>query len=1130
MTWRRAAVLSLPAALAALLQTGALAQNAPACAIVGRVTANRQLLPGVVVSLTDASHAAVDITSSAADGSFSIKVPGPGQYRLKSELVAFATATREVTVDAACRAQVQIDMTLASRAPTVPIPTDARPMPGPTPVLTLSAARGQTGRGTNGRTPANGRGQQPQQFQSLELLADQAGLARPDENATASESAAQAVLPPGFSTESSAESVTALGTVQGADSLFGPGGPGERLEAMREAFGAQFGFGGEGGAGQPGQMFGGPGGGRGGDGGGRGGPGGFGGFGGPGFGGRARGNQVRGNVFQSFDTSALDAAPYGLNGQPSTKPGYLQQRFGATLGGPVAIPHLFNAGPRTFFFLNYTGTHARTPYDQYSTVPTAAERAGDLASLQKVVVDPATRQPFAGNQIPASQIDPASARLLALIPLPNQAGPTQNFHNVTTSTNQLDDINVRFVHNFGAQGRGRGGQRGGGGGAGAGRAPSTGSGQAGGRGGRGGSNLNVTLHYRHARNTNQNPFPTLGGATSSNAWDIPVAYSVTQHGIAHMLRFQFNRQHSETTNLYAFNQDVAGEAGLLGVASDPFDWGAPAISMSSFSGVRDVNPASRTDRTLSFGDTMVKTKGRQTLRFGGDYRDIRLDSRADANARGSFVFSGLFSGVDFADFLLGLPQQATVQYGPGLERFRSRSWDLFAQDDWRVSSKMTLNLGLRYEYFSPVSEAANRLATLDVAPDFTAAVPVRAGGAGPYAGDLPDTIVRPFRTGFAPRVGVAWRARPSTTIRAGYGINYSNSTYQSIAQQLAGQPPFAVTGTVLASPLTPLRLESALLNVATGATTNTFAVDPNYRIGYVQIWNLDVQRDLSRTITSGVGYTGTRGLNLDILRAPNRGPTGLRIAGVQPFIWESSGGESIMHSLSFRLRKRLTRGLAAGGSYTLSKSIDNASSIGGGGSVVAQNDQDLAAERALSSFDQRHRFTGDVSYELPFGANKRWFTSGVGAALFGNWQWNGSVTLASGLPFTPRVVANASDVSRGTNGTLRANYSGAPIQLNDPTSLAFFNTAAFSIPPPGTFGSAGRNIIIGPGSSSANMGLTRNISFSNNRGLSIQILANNIFNTVQWGSIDTVVNSPTFGRVTSVRAMRRVQVLTRIRF
>ena len=667
-----------------------------------------------------------------------------------------------------------------------------------------------------------------------------------------------------------------------------------------------------------------------------------------------------------------------------------------------------------------------------------------------------------------------------------------------------------------AAARGRGGGGGGRGGPGAGRA--------------GVSNLNVAIHYRHADNTLANPLPSLGGSTTTSAWDIPANYSFTKAGMTHALRFDFNRQRAETTNLFANAINVAGNAGVLGAAADPFDWGSPNLSFSSLTSLRDMNPAMRTDRTISVGDTTTKIRGTQTLRFGGDYRSIRSDSRSDANARGSFIFTGQYTGSDYADFLLGLPQQSTLQFGPGLERFRSTSWDLFGQDDWRATDKLTVNAGLRYEYFSPLSEAADRLVTLDTAPGFTAAVPVMAGETGPYSGPFSDTIVQPFRAGFAPRVGIAWRPKSGTVVRAGYGINYNSSVYQYIAQQLAGQPPFAITNTVLASAQTLLPIESALTYAQPGTTANTYGVDPNYRLGYVQIWNLDLQRDLTRTVQLGIGYTGTRGSNLDVLRAPNRGPNGLLIAGVSPFIWESSSADSIMHALTVRLRRRLAAGIAAGGTYTLSRSIDDASSVAGGGGTVAQNDRDLEAERGLSSFDQRHRFAGDFTYELPFGANKRWFTSGAAAAVLGNWQINGNVTLASGTPLTARVIGNIQDVSTGVNGTLRANYNGQPIAISDPSARQFFNTAAFTVPAPGTFGDAGRNTIIGPGTSVLNLGLTKNMLFGQTRALSLQLLASNLLNTVQFASVDTNVNSPTFGQVTAVRPMRRFQLLTRFRF
>jgi hypothetical protein len=1100
------------------------------CAIAGLISAGTTPLPGVVVSLVDSNNASIDVTSTGTDGLYSLKALAEGAFTVKAELVAFAPFSREVSVNSGnCQQRLDLAMTLASRAPasaasaSAAAPREsagaiargrgaARPGEGQTsPVRPQGGPGGQgQGQGRGGRGFA-GRGQ----FQSLQLLADQAGLARLESGGDAEGGAGDSTqlgLPQGFSTDTATESVAAIGSSQGNNNamFFGPNGPAEFAQRFG-GFGLQNALAPSGQAG-PGGAPGIPGG-----------PVGFGGPGGGGGGvqiigfGRGRGgNQIRGALFQSFDTSSLDAAPYGLNGQPTTRPDYFQQRLGANVGGPLVIPKVVNS-PRTFFFLNYTGNHSTNPYDAYSTVPTLDERNGDLSALGRSVIDPRTGQPFQNNQIPSSRIDPAARGLLNLIPEPNQPGATQNFHTVTTTTSQVDDINLRVVQTFGQPPQ-RGGGRGGGG-------------RGGFGGGRGGSsNLNIAIHYRRSDSSQANAYPTLGGTTQLTAWDIPVGYSFTKAGMFQTIRLQFNQQHSQTQNLFAYGQNVAGDAGLSGISSDPFDWGAPNLSFSSIGSVRDISPSLSNNRTIGIGDTIVKTIGRQTIRFGGDLRSIRFDSRTDANARGSFVFSGLYSGSDFADFLLGLPQQASTQFGPGLESFRQHTADLFLQDDWRATDRVTLNVGLRYEYYSPVSEASNQLVTLDAAPGFTAVTPVFAGGTGPYSGALPDTIVRPFRTGFAPRVGAAWRPKQGTVLRAGYGINYNSSVYQTIAQQLATQPPFAVTSTVISPRDTPIPLQTALTQVIPGTTTNTYAVDPNYRLPFVQIWNVDLQRDLTRAIQLGVSYIGTKGSDLDLVRAPNRGPSGLLIPGVAPFLWDSSEGHSILNALSVRLRKRLTNGVGVGGVYTLSKSMDDASSIAGGAVVVAQDDQNLGAEWGLSSFDQRHRFTGDLTYELPFGSGKRWLESGAAGSLLGNWVINGNIQLASGTPFTARILGNVGDLARGTNGTLRANYNGQSIAVSDPTVQQYFNTSAFTIPAPGTFGDAGRNTIIGPGTASLNLGVTRNINLAQSRSLSLQIMANNVLNTVQFATIDSAVNSPTFGQVLSTRPMRRVQILTRFRF
>jgi hypothetical protein len=252
---------------------------------------------------------------------------------------------------------------------------------------------------------------------------------------------------------------------------------------------------------------------------------------------------------------------------------------------------------------------------------------------------------------------------------------------------------------------------------------------------------------------------------------------------------------------------------------------------------------------------------------------------------------------------------------------------------------------------------------------------------------------------------------------------------------------------------------------------------------------------------------------------------------VSPFLFESSGGSSIMHSGTLRLRKRMRKGFSVGGTYVYSKSIDNASSIGGGATVVAQNYLDLAAERALSSFDQRHRFTADYIYELPFGKEKKWFSGdGWGQRMLGGFSFSGNVTLASGVPFTPRIFGNQTDLTRGVTGSARPDLvPGASIQLSDPSIQEWFNKNAFT-QPTGPFGDAGRNIIIGPGTISVDMALSRTIQIKEMQSVELRISATNVFNHANFTSIDTTLGSQTFGQVVAAGAMRRAQLIARYRF
>jgi len=420
------------------------------------------------------------------------------------------------------------------------------------------------------------------------------------------------------------------------------------------------------------------------------------------------------------------------------------------------------------------------------------------------------------------------------------------------------------------------------------------------------------------------------------------------------------------------------------------------------------------------------------------------------------------------------------------------------------------------------------------------------GQTGPYNGGFPVTLVRPDRNNFAPRLGLAWKPLRNTVVRAGYGINYNTSAYQSIVQNMAFQPPFSNTATNTQSPTTVLTLQNGFPPVPPGSISNNFGVDPNYRLGYVQIWNVDVQQQIRPTLIMNLDYTGTKGTRLDVLEAPNRTETGALFPGVQPFYWEDSVGDSTANALSVRVRKRLQAGFSIGGRYTFSKSLDNASTIGSGEPIVAQgagrggvsgvtnvaqNAFDLSAERGLSSFDQRHSFTADYLWELPFGHERRWLSGKTPLrAVLGDWNWSGDWTIASGLPFTPRILGNTLNVSQGVNGTQRADVvPGQPVTVPDPLIAEWFNTAAF-VAPSGVFGDARRNSIEGPGSRLFDMSFTKIFPLSETRFLEFRAQFSNVFNTPQYVGIDTVINSPTYGRVISVGPMRSLQLTARFRF
>jgi trimeric autotransporter adhesin len=1154
------------------------AQTGARCRVEGHVRSGSVPLPGasIVVEVGDALKAT---TSTDVDGKYTIAFSPNATYHISADLTAFARVDRDLvlaappcdtTVDFALTLKPRRDpLTAAAQTPDVnqaaqrglapqaqsagePVSEQPAAAPGGPDLPGQSRpARAGRGRGAQG-------GQGGQRFQTLNVQADANGVAALDVAAPEDADEIARLLPPGFSAQSAqADAITINGSADATSldrGLLNDRQQAIRLGAFDPATG-QFADGGLAGGQGPGGVGGqGDGGGRGGRGGG---PGRGGGRGGLNIGGRAARGQspYQGSVTYTFGGSALNASPYQLRPEVApTQPLYAANTFGGTFGGPLKIPGLYaDTNRRTNFQLNYTGNQSNNVFDQYATVPTNAMRQGDFSGSPIQLIDPTTGQPFAGNQIPSSRINPGAATLLGFIPAPNLPGTLQNYHVSTTTHSSSDAVSVRLTQNLSRTvtpgGRGGFGRGGGGGGFGGGGG---GFGGGGGRGGQGtrGTNivLNAQLQYRRNETESPSVFSSLGSHTINTSVAAPISLNVQKGRSVHNVTVNFTHANTQTTNAFSGVDNVAGAAGIKypGLAApDPLNWGVPNLSFTNFTSVRMPAAGLRNDDRFTLGYTWRHPTPKHQLRFGADYRLDNSIAQINSNARGSYTFTGLYSSggarstspsySDFADFLLGAPQLATLQVG-GLSHLRQHAFDAFVEDNWQKTAKLTFNLGLRYELWLPYAEINGQMSNLSLlngsnltGANFTAAVPVFPGQTG-----IPAGLLKADPNNIGPRLGFAYRVEKNTTLRGGYSITYNSSSYASIARQLVAQPPFAETETVTGTPTGPLAFADALLS-STSGTTNNWGVSPDYALGTIQMWNASVTRNLTPNWAVTASYTGTKGTNLDLLNAPNRGPLGLLVPDVQPFTFESSGGNSIMNAGSFQVRRRLAGGVSGGATYTLEKSTDDVPSLGAG-AVVAQNAQNLGAEWAVSNFDRRNQLSADLGLELPFGPNRHWLKNGgLLAGILGEWTLTMTLTAQSGTPLTARVIGAATDVAQGTNGALRANYTGAPIQLSNPLVDEFFNnttgaTAAFTAPAPGQFGDSARNLIIGPGVRQLNGALTRDVRIGGNRSVTLGINALNLLNTVQWQSVDTNVNSPTFGQVLSARPMRTMTASIRVRF
>ena len=842
----------------------------------------------------------------------------------------------------------------------------------------------------------------------------------------------------------------------------------------------------------------------------------------PAFGNMRKGFGARynGALVVNMDNALLDARTFSLTGQDTSKPYYNHLQGSISLGGPLVIKHLLpysRTSPN--FFLGYQWQRWRNASVYTGLVPDDAERAGDFsqavnrAGQPLAIVDPTTGLPFPNNVIPQSRISPQAMALLGLYPQPNFSGSSvYNDQIAATGISGYDGVQGRVNKMIGSR--------------------------------------NVAFAQFGWRRTN-NTTPSLFGFNDSTYTSGFQTVTNWMHRFNQRtfltINYTFSRGSQLVTPYFAYVRNVSGDAGITGNNQQPQNWGPPNLTFSGGSGIQPLTDAQESytrSQTGAVGGNLYWNHRSHNVTAGGDFRRQQFNYLSQQNARGSFGFTGAATqktsdgtvvsgtGFDFADFLLGVPDTSAIAFGNADKYLRESVYDGYFTDDWRMRAGFSVNWGLRWEYSAPITEVYGRLVNLDITPGFASEAPVLAyNPGGSLTGQrYPSSLLRPDKGGWEPRVGFAWHPLlgSSTVIRGGYGITRDTSVYQTIAARMMQQSPLSKSLSVSNSAADPLTLADGF-NASPGITANTFAVDPNFRIGYVQNWQLSVQRDLPGGLVMTTTYLGTKGTRAQQQFLPNTYPAG----AVNPcpaclpgYYYLTSNGNSTREAGTFQLRRRLHSGFTASAQYTFAKAIDDAS-LGGrgqGSTVVAQNWRDLSAERALSNTDQRHLLNATLQYTSGMGMHGGTLLSGWRGQLLKHWTVLTNMSAGTGMPLTPiygaEVVPNT-----GVSAAIRPTYTGASIYAASPG--LFLNPAALVAPLNGQWGNAGRNSITGPGTFSLNASLER--SFADGK-FDFRLDATNALNHVVFGSWVANISSPQFGTPLSPTAMRVVEVNIRWRF
>ncbi|HET9711361.1 MAG TPA: TonB-dependent receptor, partial [Pyrinomonadaceae bacterium] len=712
-----------------------------------------------------------------------------------------------------------------------------------------------------------------------------------------------------------------------------------------------------------------------------------------------------------------------------------------------------------------------------------------------------TGMPFDNDTIPNFFINPVGRAIAALYPLPNRNDPVQNFVSSPILRDDNDSFDARVDHHLNGAAQ-------------------------------------LTFRYSFGDRDLFEPFtgpsfsliPGFGDTVRRRSQNAMAALTwILTPNLVNESRVAFSRvAGSVTQEASVLNSDV----GLPTISPRERDLGLSFITITGFSPLGDEgnNPQHSVTNVYQFLNNSSYVRGNHLIKFGADLRFSQQNAFRDVESRGRLQFSPFLTLTNnaLADLLLGFPLVTSIARVDNPQQIRTESYNFFINDSYRVTPRLTLTGGLRYEYNSPPVDAEDRANVYDVATRNLVAVGTNG---------VPRSGFDADKNNFAPRVGFAWTLGDdgATVLRGGYGIYYDQSPLAP-AEALYFNSPFFDNNIFFPLPGLPLTVDNPFPAFFPFALPDSaLAIQRDLRTGYMQHWNFNVERQVGSKGVFEVAYVGSKGTKLLTARDINQPqpsvlPPGLPFVPRPDFRFDDinlleSRANSNYNALQARFQQRLSKGFTALASYTWSKSIDDASNFfsSTGDPNFPQNSYNVAAERGRSNFDVRHRLSVSYSYALPFGKGQQGWTS----TLLSGWETHGIVTLQSGRPFTVALLSEIDNSGTGRSilgfgANDRPNVVGNP-ELSSRTPERWFNTAAFAFAAPGTFGNAGRNILDGPGFQNVNASLVKNTALSERFNLQFRAEAFNLFNHPNFNLPDNFFPSPSFGRISSARDPRHIQ-------